>query len=175
MKKGGGFYRFIAAGLVSGEWRLLQLCVRRLQFPGGEGGLCLASPAFGSLDLSVPYRREGYVFERVMSAWTTVSGMAVQTRPTMMLQDAPGYESSRGLNWTKFISFDESVAGAGSSFSVESEFVNFFWWLEKAPLVQTEDASTRSIIDPQTTVTGAPKVIGEDLTPNRLLCYLSRF
>ncbi|KAG5398570.1 hypothetical protein IGI04_020384 [Brassica rapa subsp. trilocularis] len=44
---GGGFYRFIAAGLVSGEWRLLQIRVRRLQFPGGEGGLCLASPAFG--------------------------------------------------------------------------------------------------------------------------------
>ena len=45
--RGGGFYRSIAADLVPGEWRLLQLCVRRLQFLGGEGGLCLALPAFG--------------------------------------------------------------------------------------------------------------------------------
>ena len=49
------------------------------------------------------------------------------------------------------------ITGAGSPFSVESEFVNFFWWLEKASLVQIEDAwETRSIIDPQTAVTGAP-------------------
>ncbi|KAF3507856.1 hypothetical protein F2Q69_00004812 [Brassica cretica] len=44
----------IAAGLVSGRRRLRYLRFRRLQFPGDEGVLCHAPPAFSPLGLVVP-------------------------------------------------------------------------------------------------------------------------
>ncbi|KAF3508301.1 hypothetical protein F2Q69_00004177 [Brassica cretica] len=71
---------------------------------------------------------------------------------------------------------EEPITGAGSSSSVESEFVGFSRWLKETSLLEIEDTwETGSIIDPQIAVTRAPLVVDKHLRPNRLLYSLSLF